>query len=72
MDENHLFRTNLDTLVLCIYIYIPLLTGHLGKYGDDGGRDDDDGGDDDLRDGGDDDDGDTKGYSLICLLLHAS
>lgn len=49
-------------------IYSPLLTGHLGKYGDDGGRDDDDGGDDDLRNDGND----INGYSLICLLLHVS
>lgn len=53
MDENHPFRTNLDTLAL--YIYIPLLTGHLGKYGDDGG------GGDDVRADGSDDGNDTKG-----------
>lgn len=53
-------------------IYIPLLTGHLGKYGDDGGGHDDDGGEDDVRDDGNDDGNDTKGSSLICLLLHAS
>lgn len=47
-------------------IYIPLLTGHLDKYGDD------DGGGNDVRDDGNDDGNDTKGSSLICLLLHVS